>query len=113
LQHCTKYYHILTNLIGYFFGQSEPVYPSPTISAAGGLWADALNKAQAFVAQLTLEEKTNLTGGIRNPANGCGGNIAGIPRLGFPGLCLADAGNGVRATDLVNAYSSGIHDGAR
>ncbi|EHL01946.1 putative beta-glucosidase M [Glarea lozoyensis 74030] len=96
----------------YFFGQSEPVYPSPTISAAGGLWADALNKAQAFVAQLTLEEKTNLTGGVRNPANGCGGNIAGIPRLGFPGLCLADAGNGVRATDLVNAYSSGIHDGA-
>jgi beta-glucosidase len=27
-------------------------------------------------------------------------------------MCLQDAGNGVRATDLVNAYASGIHAGA-
>jgi beta-glucosidase len=91
------------------------VYPSPGITGAGGSekYADALNKARAFVSQLTLEEKTNLTGGSRNSANGCGGNIQAIPRLNFTGLCLADAGNGVRGTDLVNAYASGIHDGAR
>ncbi|KAH7312929.1 putative beta-glucosidase M [Rhexocercosporidium sp. MPI-PUGE-AT-0058] len=95
----------------YFYGQSEPVYPTPQTSGSGA-WAEAISKAQAFVAQLSLEEKTSVTGGVRNPSNGCGGNIPGIPRLGFPGLCLADAGGGVRGTDLVNAYTSGITDGA-
>ena len=27
-------------------------------------------------------------------------------------MCLHDAGNGVRAADMVNAYASGIHVGA-
>jgi len=35
-----------------------------------------------------------------------------VPRLSFPGLCLADNGNGVRNTDGVNGYPSGIHLGA-
>ncbi|KAG4435600.1 hypothetical protein IFR05_008909 [Cadophora sp. M221] len=95
----------------YFYGQSEPVYPTPETSGTGA-WGEAISKAQAFVAQLSLEEKTSITGGIRNSSSGCGGNIPSIPRLGFPGLCLADAGNGVRGTDLVNAYTSGITDGA-
>ncbi|KAL2060995.1 hypothetical protein VTL71DRAFT_9047 [Oculimacula yallundae] len=94
----------------YFYGQSEPVYPTPETSGSGA-WGEAIAKAQAFVAQLTLEEKTSLTGGVR-VSNGCGGNIPNITRLGFPGLCLADAGAGVRGTDLVNAYTSGISDGA-
>lgn len=96
----------------YFYGQSEPVYPTPETSAPGA-WGEAISKAQAFVAQLSLEEKTGITGGVRNASSGCGGNIPSIPRLSFPGLCLADAGNGVRGTDLVNAYTSGITDGAR
>ncbi|EON66750.1 hypothetical protein W97_05996 [Coniosporium apollinis CBS 100218] len=95
----------------FFYGQSPPVYPSPEIEGLGD-WGDAYAKAQAFVAQLTLEEKTNLTGGFANASSGCGGNIRGIPRLGFNGLCLQDAGQGVRATDFVNAYASGIHAGA-
>lgn len=28
-------------------------------------------------------------------------------------MCLSDAANGLRGTDLVNAYPSGIHAGAR
>jgi beta-glucosidase len=32
--------------------------------------------------------------------------------MGFPGLCLHDAGNGVRDTDGVYAYASGLHVGA-
>lgn len=96
----------------FFYGQSEPVYPSPE-SVGLGDWAEAVAKATAFVANLTLEERTSLTGGLRNYSNSCGGNIPSIPRVGFPGLCLADAGNGVRGTDLVNAYASGIHAGAR
>ncbi|PVH81067.1 glycoside hydrolase family 3 protein [Cadophora sp. DSE1049] len=95
----------------YFYGQSEPVYPTPQTSGSGA-WGEAIVKAQAFVAQLSLEEKTSITGGVGNSSRGCGGNIPGIPRLGFPGLCLSDAGAGVRGTDLVNAYTSGISDGA-
>lgn len=83
------------------------------------------------MAQMTLDEKvialvrkgypnsntntqTNLTVGIggSQSGNGCSGSTASISRLGFPGFCLNDAGNGVRATDFVNAYASGISVGA-
>lgn len=43
---------------------------------------------------------------------GCAGLIPAITRLGFPGLCLANAGNGVGTTDYVTAFSSGIHAAA-
>jgi hypothetical protein len=55
--------------------------------------------------------QVNLTAGV-TASNGCSGNIPAIARLGFPGLCLNDAGNGVRGPDLVNAYASGISVGA-
>lgn len=32
--------------------------------------------------------------------------------MGFPGLCLNNAGNGVGATDYVSAFTSGIHAAA-
>ena len=35
-----------------------------------------------------------------------------IERLGFAGMCLQDAGNGVRNTDFVSSFASGIHVGA-
>ncbi|KAJ5245992.1 hypothetical protein N7468_000975 [Penicillium chermesinum] len=95
----------------YFYGQSPPVYPSPNITGTGD-WATAYQKAAALVAQLTLEEKNNLTYGIETTDNGCAGNIGAIPRVGFPGLCLQDAGNGVRATDFVNSYPAGLHAAA-
>ena len=83
----------------YFYGQSPPVYPSPQITGSGD-WGASYAKAEAFVAQLSLEEKSNLTFGIASTSNGCSGNIPAIARLGFPGMCLQDAGNGVRATDV-------------
>ena len=61
---------------------------------------------------MTLEEKVNITRGFSTPDNTCAGNTGSVPRLGWPGMCLHDAGNGVRATDLVNSYPSGIHAGA-
>lgn len=94
----------------YFYGQSEPVYPSPEAQGLQG-WEAAVQNAKAFVAQLTIEEKTNLTGGYA-AENGCSGNIYPIERLGFPGLCVTDAGNGVRAAEFVNGYASGVHVGA-
>lgn len=95
----------------FFYRQSPPVYPSPLGNGTGN-WADSYSKAAKFVAQLSIEEKANLTYGIRRNANGCSGNIPPIERLEFPGLCLSDAGNGVRGTDFVNAYASGLHVGA-
>ncbi|KAK9774050.1 putative Glycoside hydrolase superfamily [Seiridium cardinale] len=93
-----------------FYGQSEPVYPTPELTANGS-WGDAITKAQAFVSQLTLEEKVNFTGGVTTET-GCAGFIPAVDRLGFPGLCLADAGNGLRNTDYVSSWPSGIHVGA-
>ncbi|KAJ5128042.1 hypothetical protein N7448_008821 [Penicillium atrosanguineum] len=95
----------------YFYGWSEPVYPSPNGTGSGD-WAAAYNKATALVSQMTLEEKNNLTYGVTVTSNGCAGNIAAITRLNFPGLCLQGSGNGVHETDFVNSYPSGLHIGA-
>ncbi|XRM42326.1 hypothetical protein ABZX51_005549 [Aspergillus tubingensis] len=94
----------------YFYGQSPAVYPSPEGTGTGS-WASAYEKAKAFVAQLTDDEKVNLTAGVSSKT-GCSGFIAEIPRLNFPGLCVSDASNGLRGTDYVNGWSSGIHVGA-
>ena len=74
-------------------------------------WAAAYSKAVALVSQMTLEEKANLTVGY-NPVTGCSGETGTVPRLNWTGLCLSDAGNGVRNTDFVNAWPSGLHVGA-
>ncbi|KAJ2975715.1 hypothetical protein NUW58_g8278 [Xylaria curta] len=101
----------------FFYGQSEPVYPSPPMEGTGA-WADAYDKAVKFVDQLTIEEKASLASGVTSSTgttgtlNGCSGNIAAIDRMNFTGLCLTDAGQGVRATDFVSGYPSGIHVGA-
>lgn len=47
------------------FGQtSPPFYPSPWIRPGVVGWEDAYVKAKAFVSQLTLAEKVNLTTGV-------------------------------------------------
>ena len=61
---------------------------------------------------MTLEEMNNLTYGFSDPKTGCVGVSGGVHRLGFPGFCLQDAGKGVRNTDGVNGYASGISIGA-
>ncbi|PFH60809.1 hypothetical protein XA68_10270 [Ophiocordyceps unilateralis] len=94
---------------GFFYGLSPPVYPSPPMT--GGEWADAYQRARSLVKEMTLVEKVSLTGGVKL-GTGCSGSVMPIPRLGFPGMCFSDAGNGLRATDFVNAYPSGIHVGA-
>ena len=44
---------------------SPPYYPAPWATGAGsGAWADAYAQAQAFVSQLTITEKVNLTTGV-------------------------------------------------
>ncbi|KAG5916884.1 hypothetical protein E4U42_007465 [Claviceps africana] len=94
----------------YFYGQSPPVYPSPEMTPAPG-WGVAYGLAKAMLANMTLEEKVSLTGGVYS-STGCSGTIAPLVRVNFSGICLSDAGNGLRGTDLVNAYPAGIHVGA-
>lgn len=77
-----------------------------------GRWAPAYTSARAFVSQMTLEEKVNITRGFKSNENVCAGNTGSIPRLHWPGMCLMDAGNGVRATDMVSSWASGLHVGA-
>ncbi|KAM0717262.1 hypothetical protein Q7P37_007114 [Cladosporium fusiforme] len=90
---------------------SPIVYPSPMGYGAGD-WSDAYDKAHTIVSKMTLEEMNNVTVGFVNSDNGCVGKSGSVPRLDFPGLCLHDAGNGVRLADGVNAYASGITVGA-
>lgn len=61
---------------------------------------------------MTNEEKNNVTYGHTSNTNGCSGMTGSVPRLGFPGICLQDAGHGVRGVDMVNSYPAGIHVGA-
>ncbi|KAK4542052.1 hypothetical protein LTR36_007083 [Oleoguttula mirabilis] len=90
---------------------SPVVYPSPQGYGAGN-WSTAYLKAQAMVTNMTFEEMNNITMGVVDGSTGCVGVSGSAPRLGFPGLCLHDAGNGVRNTDGVNGYASGLHIGA-
>ncbi|KAI6337779.1 hypothetical protein MCOR28_008321 [Pyricularia oryzae] len=86
------------------YGHSPAVYPSPNITGAGG-WENALQKARDFVSQLTVEEKAVLVTGSAGP---CVGNIAGIPRLGFNGLCLQDGPLAIRMADYASVFSAGV-----
>ena len=87
---------------------SAPKYPAPWIDSDfdwqdpspvptnGRNWADAYDKAVAFVSQLTLLEKVNLTTGVGWEGGRCVGNTGSIPRLGFVGLCNQDSPLGIR-----------------
>jgi beta-glucosidase len=72
-----------------------------------GDWGAAYEKAQAFVSQLTLLEKVNLTTGTGWESDNCVGNTGAVPRLGFAGLCAQDSPLGVRFADYVSAFPAG------
>lgn len=73
-------------------------------------WDAAIAKAKAFIAQMTLEEKCNLTAGVPSP---CAGFVRAIPRLNFTGMCLQDAPSGVGDNvGFVTSFPGGIHTAA-
>ncbi|KAF2875437.1 beta-glucosidase [Massariosphaeria phaeospora] len=86
---------------------SPPFYPSPWMDSTAPGWAEAYTKAQAFVRQLTLLEKVNITTGTGWQSDACVGNTGAVPRLGFPSLCLQDSPLGIRFADYVSAFSAG------
>ncbi|KAI0134389.1 glycoside hydrolase superfamily [Xylariales sp. AK1849] len=83
----------------------------PASMTGAETWADAYKKAVAMVQAMTIGEKVSLTTGA-GAATSCPGNIPAISRLNFTGLCLGDAGQGLRGTDFVSGWPSGIHVGA-
>ncbi|USP78307.1 glycoside hydrolase family 3 protein [Curvularia clavata] len=87
--------------------QSPPFYPSPWVEPTTQDWAAAYEKAKAFVSQLTLLEKVNLTTGTGWQSESCVGNVGAIPRLGFDALCMQDSPLGVRFADYVSAFPAG------
>jgi len=86
---------------------SPPRYPSPWGSGLGD-WAEAYAQAKAFVSQLTLPEKVNLTTGVGWEGEKCVGNNGAIPRLGFKALCMQDSPLGVRFGDFASAFPAGV-----
>ncbi|OAA59049.1 beta-glucosidase [Niveomyces insectorum RCEF 264] len=94
----------------YFYGLFISTNSLANITGSGS-WAISFNKAVALVANMTLAERVNLTAGVPAP-NGCSGFVPPVPRLNFSGMCLSDAGNGLRNTDFVSSWPSGIHVGA-
>ncbi|KAJ5664703.1 hypothetical protein N7462_011516 [Penicillium macrosclerotiorum] len=99
----------LTELEHYWsYGRSESVPDTPVAQGLGD-WADAYTKARDLVSQMTPAERNNITYGHTSTTTGCSGMTGSVPRLGFPGICFQDAGNGVRGVDMVNSYSAGLH----
>jgi beta-glucosidase len=94
----------------YSYGRSPPVYPSPQGQGSGD-WSQAYSQAKALVAQMTVQEKANITLGS-SETHGCSGFTGSVPRLDFPGMCLNDAESGVRTASKVNGYPAQLHIGA-
>ncbi len=70
-------------------------------------WDQAIAMAKAFTAQLSLQEKCNLTAGVDGL---CVGNVPSVPRLNFSGFCLQDTPSGVGDYVLYStAFAGGIH----
>jgi hypothetical protein len=57
-----------------FLQSSDPFYPSPWMNGQGN-WSDAYAQAKAFVSQLTLLEKVNLTTGVGWEGEQCVGQV--------------------------------------
>ncbi len=85
------------------YSTSPPLYPSPPTQGTG--WEAAFAQAEAFVSNLTLEEKAQLVTGTSGP---CVGNIGAVPRLGFDGLCLQDGPLAIRQATYASVFPAGL-----
>ncbi|KAA8905769.1 extracellular beta-glucosidase/cellulase BGL3 precursor [Sphaerosporella brunnea] len=91
-----------------YSAHSPPYYPSPRIEGSGD-WKEAYVKAKAFVDQLTILEKVNITTGTGWQMGNCVGNVGTIPRINFPALCLQDSPLGVRFGTYSSAFPAGLN----
>ncbi|KZV64672.1 glycoside hydrolase family 3 protein [Peniophora sp. CONT] len=90
--------------------KSPPPVASPfVVPDFAPAWAAAHKKAAALVAQMTLEQKVNVTTGVGWEGGRCVGNTPAIEELGYPSICLEDSPIGVRDADFVTAFPAGIN----
>ncbi|KZV61087.1 glycoside hydrolase family 3 protein [Peniophora sp. CONT] len=90
--------------------KSPPPVASPfVVPDFAPAWAKAHKKAAALVAQMTLEQKVNVTTGVGWQNGRCVGNTPAIEELEYPGLCLQDAPVGIRGADFATAFPAGIN----
>ena len=79
---------------------------SSDISQNGRTWDDAVTLAEVLVAQMTLEEKCNMTAGV---PGSCVGKVLFIPRLSLPSLCFQDSPSGIGDdVQFATAFAPGI-----
>lgn len=76
------------------------------------IWQKAYDKARKLVEKMSITEKVNLTTGTGWGSGPCIGNTGSVPRLGIPSLCLQDGPNGVRFTDFITHFPSGLAAGS-
>jgi beta-glucosidase len=76
------------------------------------VWQKAYDKARKLVQKMSIPERVNITTGTGWGSGPCVGNTGSVPRLGIPGLCLQDGPQGVRFTDFVTNFPSGLAAGS-
>ncbi|MFD3781712.1 beta-glucosidase [Streptomyces sp. NPDC058612] len=90
-------------------GTAPPAPPAPAAGAPGAEAADGAARVDSLLERLTLEEKTALLHGARDPAPlGQAGYVPGVPRLGIPALRLADGPAGVRVATPATALPAPV-----
>lgn len=71
-------------------------------------WSAAYTKAEASLAQLSLEEKVSIVTGIGWGDGPCVGNTEVIQSISYPDLCLQDSPLGIRYGTGATAFTPGI-----
>lgn len=71
-------------------------------------WSAAYTKAEAALAQLSLEEKVSVVTGIGWDDGPCVGNTKAISSIDYPELCLQDSPLGIRYGTGATAFTPGI-----
>ena len=105
-------------LIGVVFAQVHPKPPAPK-----GPWLNSKlspdERAELVLKELTLDEKISLLHGTgtmgfgapspdEKDSNGGAGYVVGVPRLGIPGIQMADAAYGVTRGEGAGRYSTAL-----
>lgn len=71
-------------------------------------WSAAYTKANASLAQLSLQEKVDIVTGVGWGNGPCVGNTAAISSISYPELCLQDSPLGIRYGSGATAFTPGI-----
>lgn len=98
---------LTSSLLALLLGPSTSTTHAQTLD-----WSTAYAKANASLAQLTLQNKIDVVTGVGWENGPCVGNTAAIPAIGYPELCLQDSPLGIRYGNSVTAFTPGIQAAA-